>query len=85
MIMNQRSIDEAKNAEIKNQKYWSAFYAKEASKIENQLKSFGFDKSDILLSSKCTKYFNNIVSIAQLLKIEELSLLKYKMIIIWLF
>jgi hypothetical protein len=76
-MMNQRSIDEAKNAEIKNQKYWSAFYAKEAARMNNQLKSFGFDKSDILSSSKCSKYFNNIVSIAQLLKLEELSIPKY--------
>jgi hypothetical protein len=72
--MNQ--IDEVKNAEIKNQKYWSSFYAKEASKMHNQLKSFGFDKSDLLSSSKCSKYFNNIVLIAQMLKIDELSIPK---------
>lgn len=75
--MNLRSLEEIKNIEIKNLKYWSSHYAKEADKIQEQLKLFGFDKNDLLVSNSCNKLFNNLVSVSQYLKMDSFKIYNF--------
>ena len=69
--MSNHKSDESKELELQNYKNWSQQYAEDSSKIENLLKQVGFDKSDLLLSSKCNDMFNALISVSQRLKLND--------------
>ncbi|RNA14326.1 HAUS augmin-like complex subunit 1 [Brachionus plicatilis] len=68
--MNKNLLEEIESLELKNYKYWSSYYAKEAEKTQALLRLFGFTKNDLVTSENCTKSINALVSIGQELKLD---------------